>query len=288
MEPPESLLEPLKNTTASVIYYSCLAESKTIPEIAKAWGYKSPAYFYQSRARSVFDELRSKGLIKTEAIGKGREQVVSDYDLLLQLMTTSFFDGVNNRIISELIIEDYNYEITETQLLDPIFREYCLNRKPELKKRCEEIRFSGEQAKILIRLWKNPLFRQIFLSMNCLTAAFDRYELPEDPRELLFGLTTTLCEDIYEFREGKAVSRPPFVYVFFYINTNDFLPRVLDRSDSIANPLNVQRRAKFDVLVAQFKEVYDIVRSKIKVYEEAEEIGSYHISRFVHLMDMGQ
>lgn len=276
----------LQSTTERVIYYSCLSEPRTIPEIAKSWGYRSATYFYQSNSRELLKEMVNSRLIFTEEIGKGREQLFANYDVIFaEPDLSSFFEKVNTNIDIELIQEEYP-EISEGQLSDSFFREYCLNRKPELRLRAQKIRFDQQTIKHLILLWQHKLFQRIFLTLESLTNAFHRSALPKDPRELLFGITSALSEKIFELETGRVLLEPPFIYLFVDFDINDTLPAVLDRLDQVSNPQDKEARIVFESFVPLFKNVYDSLKRKILAYGEVEEVGSYHIRRFASIMNL--
>lgn len=276
----------LRSTTERVIYYSCLSQPMTIPEIAKSWGYRSAAYFYHSNSRELLKELIKSSLIFTEKIGKGREQLLANYDILFEESDmASFFEKVNIEIETELIQEEYP-EISEGQLSDSFFREYCLNKKPELKLRAQKIRFDQQTIRHLILLWQDNLFRRVFLGLKSLTEAFHRSDLPRDPRKLLFGITSAITAELFELEKGRVFLEPPFTYLFVDFDISDTLPAILERLDLVANPKDKAARIEFESFVSKFEDVYDALKKKILAYAEVEEVGSYHIRRFASLMNL--
>lgn len=276
----------LQGTTERVIYYSCLSQPMTIPEIAKSWGYRSAAYFYHSNSRELLKELIKSSLIFSEKIGKGREQLLANYDVLFEESDmASFFEKVNIDIETELIQEEYP-EISEGQLIDSFFREYCLKRKPELKLRAQKIRFDQQMIKHLILLWQDNLFRQVFLGVKSLTEAFHRSDLPGDPRKILFGITSAITAELFELEKGRAFLEPPFTYLFVDFNISDTLPAILEQLDLTANLKDEAARIEFESFVSKFEDVYDELKKKILAYADVEEVGSYHIRRFASLMKL--
>ena len=276
-------LEILKRSTARVLYYSCLAEPKTIPEITRAWNYKSTAYFYQKPVKEILDLLLKHRLIEILETSRGGGRIQSRYDMFIEgKELINFFDEVNLKIECELIVDEYDFEISFSQLQDKLFREFCLRRKPKLRKKIEIIKFSTDEAKTLSELWKNPMFSKIFLNINCITIIFNRYNLPEDPRFLLLGLTSALCHSIYEYEKQELFASPPFIYLFFPHDIEDILPSVLNNIEIELSSSNDKFVRK---LFKTFWTVYDIIKRKIAVYNEVEEISSYHIRRFKNIMD---
>jgi len=258
----------------------------TIPEMAKSWGYRSAAYFYHSNSRELLKELKKSYLIFTERIGKGREQLLANYDILFEESDmASFFEKVNIGIETELIQEEYP-ELSEGKLTDSFFREYCLNRKPELKLRAQKIRFDQQTIRHLILLWQDNLFRQVFLGVKSLTEAFHRSDLPQDPCELLFAITSAITAGLFELEKGRAFLEPPFIYLFVDFNTSDTLPAILQQLDLAANPKDEASRIEFESFVSKFEDVYDEMKKKMLAYAEMEEVGSYHIRRFASLMNL--
>jgi len=276
----------LQNTTARVIYYSCLSASRTIPEVSKFWGYRSAAYFYQSNSRELLKGMMNAGLIISQEIGKGREQLSANYEVAFQEADIcSFFNTVNTGTEIQLVMEEHP-EIGEGQLDDPTFREYCLNREPELKKRAARMRFDKQATDCLTEFWKHSLFKQVFLPVESLSKAFHRTELPGDPKELVFEITCALCEKIFEWEKGKAFLIPPFMNLFLTFDVNEMLPPILDQLDLVSNPRKTETRNKFNSLTTLFTHVYEILKKRIGAYEEMEDISSYHIRRFVSLIDL--
>jgi len=224
-------------------------------------------------------------LIFPKETAKG-EQLSSNYDIILtESSIAAFFKRLNTQIDIELIEEEYP-EIAEGQLDDPFFREYCLNKKPELKSRAQEIRFEQQTIDSLTKLWKHDLFRQVFLPIEALTKAYDRGELPKDPLDLLFGMTSAICEKIFELQEGKVFIEPPFVYLFVNFDINDTLPAILSELDKVANPKDNKARANFRSLIDRFAEVYDLTKEKILAYGKLEDVGSYHIRRLASFLNI--
>lgn len=276
----------LQSTTERVIFYSCLSQPMTIPEIAKSWGYRSAAYFYHSNSRELLKRLIKSRLIFTKRIGKGREQLLANYDILFEESDiASFFERVNTDIETELIQEEYP-EISEGQLSDSFFREYCLDKKPELTLRAQKISFGQQTISHLIPLWQDNLFKRVFLGVKSLTEAFHRSDLPGNPRKLLFGITSALTAELFELEKGRAFLEPPFTYLFVDFDVSDTLPAILEQLDLAANPKDKAARIEFESFVSKFQNVYDALKEKILAYAEVEEVGSYHIRRFASLMKL--
>jgi hypothetical protein len=230
--------------------------------------------------------MTDSGLIISQEIGKGREQLSSSYEFALRESDlSSFFSNVDTNVEIRLVQEQHP-EIGEGQLSDNTFREYCLNREPELKQRANRMRFDGGAVKDLVNLWKHPLFSQVFMPIEALSKAFYKSLLPADPKELLFEITCALCEETFEWEKGKLFLVPPFMSLFLTFDINEMLPGILDKLDAVANPRNAETRKEFDSLKVSFAIAYETLKKRIAAYEEIEEISSYHIRRFVSLIDL--
>jgi len=276
----------LQNTTARVIYYSCLSDYKTIPEVAKLWGYRSAAYFYHSNSRELLNRMVTAQLVVPRGIGKGREEFYANYNMILdEPDLTNFLKKVNEKTEIELIQEEYP-EIAYGQLSDPLFREYCLNRKRELKERTAKILFDQQAIECLAKLWEHPLYKRVFTTGESLSKAFHRTRLPADPRELVFGITVSLCEKLFELERGLFTT-PPFVYLFVDFDIEDMLPTILNQLDLAANPSNKDERNEFNSFIQEFKKAYEALRKRMSIYEQVEDVGSYHIRRFASLVRLG-
>lgn len=269
-----NLFEPMKDLRARVIYYSSITEPKNILQITKLWDYKTAAYFYQDRSKEIIKEMVLANLI----LVKG-SSYKSNYDLIFkEEMIKNFFKKINNEIENDVIIEKYDYEITETQLSDPLFKEFCLDKKPDLNKILNEIRISDEEAGTFLSLWRTNLFKNIFLSAEIIKKLIDnRKNLPVNPLNLLFDLTLELCESIYFFYEGGERSFPNPSKL--WINVNEVLPLLVDKLKSF----NIEELSD---LKEKFGKVYEIMKNKFAVYEERSEISSYHTVQFSKIMGL--
>ena len=270
-------LAVLEDIRARVIYYSCIAEPKNILEISELWDYKTPTYFYQAKSKEVIKKMASKKLIST--LKGARFQ--SNYDLLLEKKSMNkFFEEANNEISNAVIIEKYDYEVTEGQLEDPLFKEFCIEKKPELKEVLDGIKIDSAEAESFLSLWNAPLFRKIFLSSDCVKKLIgDRRGLPQNPRELLFSVTISLCESTYFFKEGGT---PDFPDPYLWFNIDEIFPLILTKLELTKSNLPEE----FRILNQCFKDVYKIMKDKFVIYEGRSEIGSYHISKFVEIIEV--
>ena len=265
---------------ARVIYYSCLAEPKNILEISKLWNYKTSTYFYQKRSKEIIREMEAKKLISTI---KGA-RFESNYDLLLdQNNLLKFFEKTNYLISNQIIIEKYDWEVTESQLEDPLFREFCLEKKPKLKGILAKIKLTYEDIESFFSLWKTAFFRNTFLSNDCIKKLVeDRQRLPRNPREFLFSMTIEFCEKIYSFKKEKnrefAIFESPNPYL--WLDIDEMLPLVVNKLESVSPNLSKE----FGTFNQSFQNVYKNMVKKFELLEDTSEVSTYHIARLVKMI----
>lgn len=266
-----------EDTRARVIYYSCIAEPKNILEISELWDYKTPTYFYQAKSKEVINEMKSKKLIST--LKGARFQ--SNYDFLLEKKNINkFFEKTNNEISNAVIIEKYDYEITEGQLEDPLFKEFCIEKKPELKEVLNGIKIDSKETESFLSLWRAPLFKTVFLLGDCIKRLMgDRRDLPQNPQELLYSMMIKLCESTYFFKEGGT---PDFPDPYLWLNIDEIFPLILPKLESAKSKLPEESK----ILNQRFKDVYEIMKNKFAIYEGRSEIGSYHLAKFVEIIEL--
>lgn len=271
-----ALLEDLR---ARVIFYSCIAEPKNIFEISKLWDYKTSTYFYQSKSKELIEEMISTKLIST--LEGSRYQ--SNYELILEKKrVVEFFEITNRMRGNEIIIEKYDYEVTEGQLEDLLFREFCIEKKPELKEIVAGTEIVGQEIVNFFSLWKTSLFKTIFLSSDLIKKLTgDRWELPKNPLNLLFDITMNMCERIYYFNEG---GRPGYTdpFLLLHLEIDEVFPLILTQLESAKSKFP----EKSKVLNKRFKEVYDIMKNKFAIYLGRSEISSYHVAKIAEIMGL--
>jgi len=272
-------MDLLKDLRARVIYYSCIAEPKNILEIARLWDYKTSTYFYQTKSKEVITEMLSRNLVS--AFKGARFQ--SNYNLFLEKKgAIRFFERANNIISNEIIIEKYDYEITEGQLADPLFKEFCIERKPELKEMLDGTKIIGKEIENFLSLWESSLFREIFLSADLIKKLVgNRQLLPENPRDLLFGITMNMCESIYYFKEG---GRPSFTdpYLWLGLEIREVFPLVLTNLKSALS----NSTEELKTFVQCFRGVYKIMKNKFAIYQGRSEVGAYHVAKIVEILQL--
>lgn len=269
----------LEDARGRVIFYSCIAEPKNILEISRLWDYKTSTYFYQARSKKVIGNMASKELI---SIIPG-SRYKSSYDFLLKKrIVNEYFERINNEISNEIIIERYDYEVTEGQLEDRLFKEFCIEKKPELRDILNETKIVDKEVGMFISLWETPTFRTAFLSADCIKKYVGgRSELPENPIDLLFSLTANACERLYHYKEGGSPSfENPFIRVWSEIN--EVFPLILTKLESSKSKSPNQ----FKAFARRFKNVYNIIRQKIAIYEGRSEISSYHIAKIADILGL--
>jgi len=265
----------LSDLRARVIFYSCISKPRNVLEIAEIWGYKSSTYFYQKRSREIIEKMLNKKLISVEG-----NRFKSNYELVLdEEAIKKFFKRTNEEISKEIIIEKYDFEILPAQLEDPLFKEFCLDKKPELRNIISAIAISDREVKDFLLLWKNPLFKEVFLSSDIIKLLIeDRHRLPENPREFLFSLTVNLCEEIYLFKEGGGISAFPQPYL--WLDVSEILHLLVSKLEPWLD------KPMFDKLRQSFQKVYTIMREKFVIYGGRSEVSAYHIAKFTKIMNV--
>jgi hypothetical protein len=270
----------LGDIRARVIYYSCLAEPRNILEISNAWNYKTSTYFYQKRSKAIIEIMEEKKLIS--AI-KGAH-FETNYDLLLeQNQTMNFFEKTNLAISNQIITERFEWEVTETQLEDPLFREFCLEKKPELKEILEKARMTKKDIGDFLSLWKTHLFRKTFLTTDSLNRLIeDRQHLPQNPREFLFSVTTELCENIYSFKKESAREFAIFEFPnpYSWYDIDEILPLLVKKLEASTSSSSEE----LETFRQKFQSVYKSMSKKFKLFEDTSEISTYHMAKLVKII----
>jgi len=274
-----NMMPVLADLRARVIYYSCIAEPKNILEISKLWDYKTSTYFYQEQSRKVIDEMASKNIVKIIEGSCFR----SNYDLLLDKKgALEFFERMNRKTSNEIIIEKYDYQVTEGQLEDGLFREFCIEKKPGLKAMLDAIAIVGEEIDSFLSLWETPPFRRIFLSADVIRKLIgDRQDLPQDPRELLFILTTDICERFYDYKEGGSEFSTPY-HPNLWLSVDEVLPLIFTLLKSAKD----NSPAESKMLHQRLREVYQIMKEKFAIYRGRSEISAYHVAKMVEMIGL--
>jgi len=271
----------LGNSTARVIFYSCLTKSMSIPEIAELWDYKTSTYFYQDSTRKLIDDMVIKNLIIVE---KGRGGgISSNIELLFDDESISgLFQYINEDNVIDLVLWDYNYEIKPSELENKGFRDYKIDQKEGLRTKVDKLSFSEKDIEKFLDLWRDDLFRSLFLSPDYIKRLFiERRNLPQDPLSFLYVLTLNICRDVGE--EG-------FVDVYnewgFYPDELlNPLPIAINTTDTTYQLLNLKIDSvpskQIAELVKHIETVCKILFSKVKAYPE--EITS-HLVQFKEKM----
>ncbi len=268
--------ETLEDMRARVIYYSCLAEPKNILEITKLWDYKTSTYFYQKKSKEIIQAMVTEKLVLSY---KGAH-FDSNYDLLLTPHPLlKFFEKTNHLIANDIIIQEYEYEVTAVQLEDKLFREYCLDKKPKLKEILQEIIISEIEVNKFYEFWKTKIFRNVFLSAeNLKKIVGNRQGLPKNPREFLFSMTVGLCDRVYSFKREDAYLDFPTPYL--WVDIDEILPLVIVKLEENLQNMTVDLK----MFSEKFQEVYKMLVKKFSVLEEKSEVSDYHIKRFANLI----
>lgn len=269
----------LEDIRARVIFYSCIAEPKNILQFSKLWGYKTSTYFYQTKSKKLIDNMVSSRLI---SVAPG-SRYKSNYDSFLKKrIVGEYFEKTNEEISNEIIIEKYDYEVTEGQLEDRLFKEFCIEKKPELKEILNAVKINDEEITSFISLWETSTFKTAFLSANCIKQYVgDRNELPENPIDLLFSFSANACERLYHYKEG-GTPRFENPFVRFWSEINEVFPLILANLETAQS----ESAGQFKNFARRFKNVYNILKEKIAVYEGRSEVSSYHVAKIADILGL--
>jgi hypothetical protein len=275
----DGMLSLLEDLRARVIYYSCMAEPKNILEISKLWDYRTSTYFYQVQSKKVIEKMISKGIVQMVEGSCFK----SNYDWLFdEKRVIEFFERMNNKISNEIIIEKYDYEVSEGQLEDRLFKEFCIEKKPELKAILDSTAIGGKEIDSFIELWRTSLFRKIFLSTDVIRKLIsNRQELPEDPRELLFSITVETCARFYVFKEGGSEFNSPYETDLWF-SIDEAMPLIFTMFKTTNE--NYPEEAK--ILHRRLKEVYQIMKEKFAISQGRSEISAYHVAKIVEMIEL--
>jgi len=267
--------EELENVTARVIFYSCLDEPHSISEIAELWDYKTANYFYQRRQKKLFFELRDYELISFA--GQKITQIRSNYDLLFsEDVVATLFNRINDGLSLDLIDKEYDYKINRDILRNEAFREVAIEQK-QLKKTLERLLFSEDQIDNFVSLWKNPLFKKVFLSSGFIKAlSKNRKKLPVDPLDFIYNLVVSICEDIDSELETQ------YAIVGFYSLFTDYLCLNDKSYTRLIDLINLHREDKeIENFISEIFVIYDILKKKVEIYGEEEIEERPNMSKFV-------
>lgn len=263
----------LENNRARIIFYSCMGEPHTIIEISKSWGYKSVTYLYQ---KNVVEEMRKNNLVQVME-KNGQRCFESNYDLIFDKeRLDTFFIKLNEDIEIETIVKEYDYEISESQLEDKLFREFCIQKRENLQQKINKIHFDEKNKDLLVNLWKNLAFRRVFLSLEILSKLIRRDELPRNPVRLLFAVTYQMFEQIYSC--VKQIEYPETFY------SPDVYFRLEDVIVPLIETLNRLDKSEIASLTNDFKAAYNAIEKKFMTYEPPSELRFYHMKRLVKLL----
>jgi hypothetical protein len=272
----ENEFDLLENNTAKVIFYSCLSEPRGIPEIARIWSYRTSTYFYQEKARELLDQMEKKKLIAIKrAEGTKLELITSNYELIFSKKDIdAFFAATQKQLVTDLVKYEYGDELTPEQLQDNMYIQFCLEKKPYLKKAAEPITFTQSEIEAFVSLWRTPLFRESFLSTDLLTHLRTikedaRLFLPQNPRELLYSLTTTLCEDLYcpEEEVNLCWSLVPPSY-YQPLNDDDLIQFLDSKLMGVKSRL-MHRSEEFEIFKRSIQKVCKVVADKNRSVDRA-------------------
>jgi len=266
-------LEFLRNNRARIIFYSGMGEPRAISDMSKNWGYKSVTYLYQ---KNIVEKMIENNLI--EAVTRnGQRYFRSNYDLIFDVKSLDqFFAELNEDIEIETIVKEYNYDISEFQLEDKLFREFCIEKKKNLKNKIEKIRFNEQDKELLVNLWRNRVFRKVFLSLEVLSKLVRRDDLTESPVRFLFDFTYRIFEEIYSYL--RQIEYPETFY------SSDMYIRLEDVIVPLIETLNKLDRSEIESLTEYFGPAYKGIDQKFMMYEPPSEVRFYHMKKLVEIL----
>lgn len=263
----------LQDNRARIIFYSCMAEPKTIMQISKNWGYQSVTYLYQ---KNTIEEMSRNNLIRL-ITKDGQRSIESNYDVIFEKeRLDTFFKKLNEDIETETIVKEYDYDISEAQLEDKLFREFCIQKKENLQRKINGIRFDEKDRGLLVHLWENLVFRKVFLDLEILSKLVRRDELPRNPVSLLFDVTYNVFERIYSC--VKQIEYPETFY------SPDLYFRIEDVIFPLIETLSELNKHEMATLTNCFRKAYNAVEKKSMTYEPPSELRLYHMKRLVELL----
>ena len=233
-EDKEAIYDMLENTTVKVIYHSCLAEPKTLSDVASIWDYQSPNYFYQKNQRKLIGEMSELGLISYSLSHRG--DIISNIDIMFEEYNVkSFFNEINVQITNNIIDNKYENKFSDQVLNDITFLQYLISKEEGLKELLSKTMFNESDIGTMMDLFKNDVFRMIFLDAFFIKSIFNKREnLPNNLLNFLYDLLITLCDDynsiIYERGEdfvdegeiGNVVSFMPLSYNYLFLDNENY------------------------------------------------------------------
>ena len=128
----EESVNILENTTAKVVFYSCISEPRTFSEIATIWEYQSPNYFYQKNQRMLLDRMVKAGLISSSLTQRG--DIISNIDAVLdEKSIDEFFQEINVDLFYDVIENRYGDQFSRKLFNDNTFLNYLISKEEGLK-----------------------------------------------------------------------------------------------------------------------------------------------------------
>lgn len=255
-----------------VIYYSCITPS-TISDLNKAWGYSSPTYLYQNNS---LEKLKEAGLITVDKDG-GSNLIQSKYGPLFRQDIREWSrEHVNHEILKEFLIHSKGFHPRTEHHEDEkdLLQIGRGNLEDDLEENLQQLEFNQSEYETLCTLWKNPVFKETFLSLENVSRLFtDRKDdLPDNPLTFLFNLTAGIASSITRGRkERQALDIPPGIQ---YRTENIIVPthRLLEDHAEGENE-------EYQAFVTAMKDVYSLFRTKF----QEDQFNYDFIQNFVDL-----
>jgi len=198
-----------ENLRCKIIYYSCI-NPHTVAEMNDAWGYSSPTYLYQNDS---IERLEETGMISVSEDG-GKNIIRSKYDVLFEdSLVRDRQASINRDILQEYLLHSKGFHTTASDGMD---LETLLDMGHEnldegMQDDVEHLQFDADEFRTLLVLWKNQVFKEIFLSLDITVkiAGDNKSRLPENPLDHMFRITAGLMTSISRGRGENQELRVP-------------------------------------------------------------------------------
>lgn len=240
-----------------VIYYSCITPS-TISNLNKEWGYSSPTYLYQNNS---LEQLKEANLITVDKDG-GSNLIESNYDELFSHNVIEWSrEHVNHEILKEFLIHSKGFHPRTEHQEDErdLLQIGRGNLEDDLEENLQRLEFTEDEYQTLCALWKSPIFKQTFLSLENVARLFhdQKDDLPDNPLNFLFNLTAGIASSISRGREERqTLDIPPGLQ---YRTENIIVPTHRSLEDHAD-----EQSEEYQTFVRTMKDAYSLFRTKFQ------------------------
>lgn len=188
-------LDLLDNTTAKVIYYSCLSEPRTLTEISTIWEYQSTNYFYQKSQRKLLGAMNEAGLISNSLTRRG--DIISNFKHVMNDDSIEpFFAELNVTLVKDVIENRYGDRFTAEVLNDKTFVEYLISREEGLSTILSKLMYNENEINLMKSIFNHELFKKLFYDALFLKCVFEKREnLPDDFVRFSYDLLIAILDD---------------------------------------------------------------------------------------------